>query len=148
MTSADEEVREASRQAQRFRRVRDAHQTELAEDYVELIADLIDQTGEARLVDLAGRLGVSNATVNNTVQRLQRDGFVTSKPYRSIFLTDKGQALAATARERHRIVRDFLVALGVDAETADADAEGIEHHVSNATLQAFRSYLRKERRAR
>ncbi len=148
MTSADEEVREASRQAQRFRRVRDAHQTELAEDYVELIADLIDQTGEARVVDLAGRLGVTNATVNNTIQRLQRDGLVTSKPYRSIFLTEQGQALAATSRERHRIVRDFLVALGVDAETADADAEGIEHHVSNATLQAFRSYLRKERRVR
>jgi len=148
MTSADEEVREANRQAQRFRRVRDAHQTELAEDYVELIADLIEQTGEARVVDLAGRLGVTNATVNNTIQRLQRDGLVTCKPYRSIFLTRQGQALAATSRERHRVVRDFLVALGVDAETADADAEGIEHHVSNATLQAFRSYLRRERRAR
>ena len=148
MTDVDEDVREASRQAERFRRVRDAHQTELAEDYVELIADLIDQTGEARVVDLAGRLGVTNATVNNTIQRLQRDGLVTSKPYRSIFLTTQGQELAATSRERHRVVRDFLVALGVDAETADADAEGIEHHVSNATLQAFRSYLRKERRAR
>jgi len=148
MTSADKDVQEATRHARRFRRVRDAHQTELAEDYVELIADLIEQTGEARVVDLAGRLGVTNATVNNTIQRLQRDGLVTCKPYRSIFLTDQGQALAATSRERHRIVRDFLIALGVDPETADADAEGIEHHVSNATLQAFRSYLRKERRAR
>ena len=148
MTSADEDVRDAVRQAQRFRRVRDAHQMELAEDYVELIADLIEQTGEARVVDLAGRLGVTNATVNNTIQRLQRDGLVTSKPYRSIFLTEQGQALAVTARERHRVVRDFLTALGVDAETADADAEGLEHHVSDATLDAFRSYLRRERRAR
>ena len=148
MRSADEEVRDANRQAQRFRRVRDAHQTELAEDYVELIADLIEQTGEARVVDLAGRLGVTNATVNSTIQRLQRDGLVTSKPYRSIFLTEQGQTLAATSRERHRIVRDFLIALGVDAETADADAEGLEHHVSDATLDAFRSHLRKDRRAR
>ncbi len=143
MTSADEEVRDASRQAERFRRVRDAHQTELAEDYVELIADLIDRTGEARVVDLAGCLGVTNATVNNTIQRLQRDGLVTSKPYRSIFLTGKGQELALVSRERHRLVREFLIALGVEAEVADADAEGIEHHVSEATLGAFRNYLRK-----
>src|SRR5262245_36884290 len=77
--------------ADRFRRVREAHQTEVAEDYVELIADLIEETGEARVVDLAGRLGVTNATVNNTIQRLQRDGLVTSKPYRSIFLTPEGK---------------------------------------------------------
>ena len=148
MTSADDDVREANRQAERFRRVRDAHQAELAEDYVELIADLIKQTGEARVVDLSGRLGVTNATVTNTIQRLQRDGLVTCKPYRSIFLTQKGQELAATSRERHRIVREFLIALGVDAETADADAEGIEHHVSDATLGAFRRHLRKHRRVR
>jgi DtxR family manganese transport transcriptional regulator len=148
MASVDEGPRETARQAERFRRVRDAHQTELAEDYVELIADLIEETGEARVVDLAGRLGVTNATVNNTIQRLQRDGLVTNRPYRSIFLTEQGQELAATSRERHRLVRDFLVALGVDAETAAADAEGIEHHVSNATLSAFRSYLGKRRARR
>jgi DtxR family manganese transport transcriptional regulator len=51
--------------------------------------------------------------------------------------------MAATSRERHRVVREFLVALGVDAETADADAEGIEHHVSEATLAAFRRFVRK-----
>ena len=128
--------------AERFRRVRDAHQTEVAEDYVELIADLIERTGEARVVDLAARLGVTNATVNNTIQRLQRDGLVTSKPYRSIFLTPEGRAMAAAARERHGVVRDFLIAMGVDAQTADADAEGIEHHVSDATLEAFRAHLR------
>ena len=83
MTSANDKGRETSRQAERFRRVRDAHQAELAEDYVELIADLIEQTGEARVVDLSARLGVTNATVTNTIQRLQRDGLVTSKPYRS-----------------------------------------------------------------
>lgn len=146
MTSADNAAQDASRQAERFRRVRDAHLTELAEDYVELIADLTEQTGEARVVDLAGRLGVTSATVNNTIQRLQRDGLVTCKPYRSIFLTEKGQELAAASRARHSVVREFLVALGVDAKTADADAEGIEHHVSDATLDAFRSFLRKYRR--
>ncbi|MDX2289242.1 MAG: manganese-binding transcriptional regulator MntR [Hyphomicrobiaceae bacterium] len=131
----------ARRQAERFKRVRDAHQTEIAEDYVELIADLIEELGEARVVDLAARLGVSSATVNNTVQRLMRDGLVTTKPYRSIFLTPEGQAVAATSRERHQTVRDFLIALGVPAEIAEADAEGIEHHVSAETLEVFRRHV-------
>lgn len=135
-----------SPQAERFKRVREAHQTELAEDYVELIDDLIAETGEARVVDLAGRLGVSNATVNNTIQRLQRDGFVTAKPYRAIFLTERGQEMAATARERHRIVVELLIALGVDTATAETDAEGIEHHVSEATLTAFRNFLARRGR--
>ena len=146
MAGADQEDRDAARQAKGFKRVRDAHQTEVAEDYVELIAELIEKKGEARAVDLAGRLGVTNVTVNNTIQRLQRDALVTAKPYRAIFLTDKGRRLALAARERHRIVREFLVALGVDEETADADTEGIEHHVSQATLDAFRRHLRKSRR--
>ncbi len=145
MTSADDRDPEAKRHAERFQRVREAHQTEVAEDYVELIAQLIEKTGEARVVDLADWLGVTNATVNNTIQRLQRDGLVTSKPYRSIFLTDKGRDLAEASRRRHEIVRDFLVALGVDTETAEADAEGLEHHVSDETLRAFRRYLEKNK---
>jgi DtxR family manganese transport transcriptional regulator len=81
MTGADDDKQGAVRQAERFGHVRHAHQRELAEDYVELIADLIAQRGEARVVDLADCLGVTNATVNNAIQRLRRDGLVTSKPY-------------------------------------------------------------------
>jgi DtxR family transcriptional regulator, manganese transport regulator len=140
--------KDEARRAERFKRVRDAHQTELAEDYVRLIAELIEEKGEARLVNLSERLGVTMATVNNTIQRLQRDGFVTSQPYRAIFLTDKGRKLARASRERHHVVRELLIALGVDAEAAATDAEGIEHHVSKATLEAFRKFLNKARRAR
>ncbi len=139
---------DARLQAERFQRVREAHQTELAEDYVELIADLIETMGEARVVDLAARLGVSSATVNNALQRLQRDGLVSTKPYRSIFLTSDGHDMAIAARKRHNVVREFLVSLGVNAATADADAEGIEHHVSAETLDAFRAHLRRNKRAR
>lgn len=127
----------------RYKRVRAAHQTELAEDYVKLIAELIAEKGEARLVDLAERLGVTKATVNNTILRLKRDGFVTSERYRAIFLTDKGRKVAAASRARHTIVHDLLISLGVDAETAAADAEGIEHHVSKTTLKAFCAHLAK-----
>ena len=127
-----------SEQAAGFGRTRDDHRSEIAEDYVELIADLIDAAGEARVVDLAHRLGVTAATVNNTVARLQRDGLVHSEPYRAIFLTDEGRALAEACRRRHATVIEFLRAIGVDEDTALRDAEGLEHHVSNATLEAFR----------
>lgn len=136
-------IEKGKQRVRHFRRAREGRQNELAEDYVELIADLIEQTGEARVVDLATRLGVSKATVNNAVQRLQRDGLVTTKPYRAIFLTDRGQDLALATRERHIVVKEFLVAIGVDPAVAEGDAEGIEHHVSAPTLAAFRSYLRK-----
>ena len=138
---APNRLREAKRQAHSFERVRQAHQREVAEDYVELIADLIDVTGEARAVDLAARLGVTNATVNNTLNRLTREGLVTRQRYRSIFLTEAGRRIAEAARERHRLVRDFLRHLGIDAETAEFDAEGIEHYTSEKTLAAFRRFL-------
>jgi len=125
----------------RFQRTRDDHRREKAEDYVELIDSLIQQLGEARAVDLADRLGISHVTVSKTIQRLQRDGYVTSQPYRSIFLTPKGTELARAARERHALVHGFLIALGVDQENAEADAEGIEHHVSSQTLEAMRGFL-------
>jgi DtxR family transcriptional regulator, manganese transport regulator len=133
----DQLLADVGRQAAGFSRLRRAHQSETAEDYVELIADLIDSRGEARVVELAERFGVAHATVNKTVARLQREGLVSSRPYRSIFLTDSGREMAEMARRRHRIVVDFLKAIGVDAETAEIDAEGIEHHVSAETLAAF-----------
>lgn len=135
-------LREAKRQARSFEEVRRAHQQEVAEDYLELIADLIDATGEARVVDLANRLGVTPATVNNTLQRLVGEGLVRKERYRSIFLTERGRAAAEQARERHRIVRDFLLALGIERETAEHEAEGIEHHVGRRTLDALRAFAR------
>lgn len=126
-----------SSQAAGFDRMRQARQSEVAEDYVELIADLIAAEGEARAVDLAERFGVSHATVNKTLARLQREGLVQTRPYRSIFLTDEGAALAALSRRRHQIVLGFLTAIGVSPETAAIDAEGIEHHVSEETLAIF-----------
>jgi len=120
--------------------VREAHQTETAEDYVELIADLIEVQKEARAIDLAKRLGVSNPTVSKVLSRLQDDGFIESRPYRSIFLTEKGRALAKKCKERHQIVLDFLIRLGVDPETAEFDAEGIEHHISEQTLNIMKNF--------
>ncbi|MCB0345071.1 MAG: manganese-binding transcriptional regulator MntR [Bdellovibrionales bacterium] len=131
-------------QAKGHMRTRAAHATELAEDYVEVISDLLDEHGEARVSDIAARIGVTHVTVTKKVSLLARDGLVTTKPYRSIFLTDLGREVARRSRERHQIVVDFLVKLGVPKDAAHTDAEGIEHHVSSVTLEAFKRFVKDE----
>lgn len=127
--------------AKHHARTRSAHARELAEDYVEAVAELIDEGGRARVTDLAKRLGVSHVSVVRTVARLQRNGLLETEPYRAIGLTAEGRALAAKVQRRHEIVVRFLIALGVDPAAARSDAEGIEHHVSDATLAAFERHL-------
>jgi len=132
-------------QARRFGKARSAQSTALLEDYVELIADLLATTGEARPTDIARRLGVSHPTAINTITRLKRRALATARPYRGVFLTQKGEDLARRVRARHRLVVGMLLALGVPAEIAEADAEGIEHHVSETTLKAFDRFLQSRR---
>ena len=129
-------------QADRFARARTAQSTALLEDYAELIADLLDRDGEARTTDIARRLGVSHATAVKALSRLKREGLVTARPYRGVFLTESGAALATRARARHRLVVDLLLAIGVPRDAAEQDAEGIEHYVSDETLEAFARFVR------
>ena len=132
-------------QASHHRQTRQARETEIVEDYVELIADLLDQHGEARAVDIARRLGVTNATVNKMVARLQQMDLVTSQPYRAIFLTEAGRHMAEISRRRHHVVVAFLRAIGVGEKTAWADAEGIEHYCSAETLDAFARFVEERK---
>jgi DtxR family manganese transport transcriptional regulator len=81
-------------------------------------------------------------TAVKTISRLKREGVATARPYRGVFLTESGRELAVRVRTRHRLVVDALVAMGVPVEAAEADAEGIEHHVSETTLKAFARFLR------
>lgn len=127
-----------------FEQVRQAHKQELIEDYVELIADLIEETGQAKQVNIAECLGVAQPTVAKMLKRLQLLGYVSLRPYQGAQLTQDGQALAENSRKRHQLVEEFLLALGIDEEHARRDAEGIEHHVSPATLRAFQRFLNKE----
>ncbi len=128
-------------QASHFKRARKATETEIIEDYVELIADLIDVNGEARAVDIAERIGVTGATVNKMIARLKEMKLVLAEPYRSIFLTNDGRNMAESSRERHHIVVSLLKAIGVDDKTAWADAEGIEHRCSPQTIEVFRKFV-------
>ena len=139
------ETRPVAQQAEIFRRSRKDRAMEIAQDYVEAIADLSVLLGEARVVDLARRLGVTHVTVNRTLARLQQAGYVNTKPYRAIFLTEAGRKLAEECKRRHGTVVAFLRSLGISERVAEMDAEGIEHHVSPETLAAFERRLKKTR---
>lgn len=121
----------------RFRGTRAAHDDETAEDYVEAIADAIDASGEARVRDLVRLMGVSHVTVSRIVGRLVKEGLVKTAPYQPITLTPAGRRLALRSRARHEAVLRFLLAIGVPRAQAEVDAEGIEHHVSAATIRAM-----------
>lgn len=124
-----------------YSRTRSDHASELAEDYVEAIAELSRDEGVCRAVDLAERFQVSHVTVNRTIKRLIRDGWATSEPYGPVLLTEAGEKLARESAEKHRIVLDFLISLGVSRQVAEHDSEGMEHHCSRETLRAMKRFL-------
>ncbi len=140
LTDPQTQLVDVQEHVQGFLQVREAHRRELIDDYVELISDLIRDCGEARQVDLAARLGVSQPTVAKMLKRLNSAGLVEQLPYRGVFLTPEGEALAEQSRARHHVVESFLLALGVSPDTARRDAEGIEHHVSDETLSIFKAF--------
>ena len=130
----------------RHERTRADHATELAEDYVEAVAEIIEANGLCRIKDLAERFRVSHVTASRTGARLQRDGLAVTSPHAPIELTEAGEILARESKRKHEIVLQFLLAIGVGKETAEADTEGIEHHVSNETLRCMEDFL-KERKS-
>jgi DtxR family manganese transport transcriptional regulator len=134
------------RKARYYAHVREAHSSEQAEDYVEAIADLHATAGKARVADLKRIFGVSHVTVSRTVGRLVRDGLALNLPGPSIGLTQAGRALAEHCAARHEVVLRFLRALGLDEESAQLDAEGIEHHVSPRTLELFERFAQGQAR--
>lgn len=126
-----------------FRATRKHHSSEAAEDYTELIADLIRAKGEARTCEIAKLLGISHVTAVRTLQRLQREGYIDTSPHQPVSLTPKGERLARFARERHKTLVQFLIQLGVPRPVAEVDAEGAEHHISRTSLKYIRSFMKR-----
>lgn len=138
-------MKNASTRAESFIATRDHHVSEIAEDYVEIIADLIHCKGEARVCDIAEHLGVSHVTVIRTIGRLKKKGYLdASQP---ITLTQEGMQLARFSKQRHDFLLEYLMALGVPKEVASIDVEGMEHHVSPQTLEAFQNHLEQIKQA-
>lgn len=109
-------------QAENLRRTRSEHAREVAEDYVEAIADLVSESGEARVVDLAEAAGRDARDRQPHGVRLKRAGYVNTQPYRAIFLTDTGRHLATTCKNRHDTIVAFLCSLGIPVAVAERDA--------------------------
>ncbi len=129
--------------SRRFRETRAHHHQEAAEDYTELIYDLIESNGEARIGEIARQLGISHVTALRTIARLQKLGFVQTSKQRPVKLTPQGLRLAKYAKERHQILVNFLIWLGVPPRVAEIDAEGAEHHISRTTLSRIKAFMGK-----
>ena len=108
-----------------------------AEDYLERIHELIEEKGYARVVDIASSLDVKQASVTSMVQKLGELGYLKYQKYRGLVLTDKGLEVACGIQKRHETLSRFFSLLGLDADTQQRDIEGIEHHLSPATVEIF-----------
>jgi Mn-dependent DtxR family transcriptional regulator len=105
-----------------------------AEDYLERILELITTKGYARVVDIAEKLNISQASVTNMLQRLDADGLIHYEKYRGLVLTAQGESVARGISYRHHVLTDFLTLLGITPEVRECDIEGMEHHISPSTL--------------
>ncbi|MCB1233650.1 MAG: transcriptional regulator MntR [Verrucomicrobiae bacterium] len=111
------------------------------EDYLEKILELIDAKGYARVADIAESFGIAPPSVSNMVRRLDEKGLVNYEKYRGMTLTEEGERLARRIIKRHEILAEFLDLLGIDAETAYRDVEGMEHHISARTLRGIEQII-------
>ena len=109
-----------------------------AEDYLERILELVQETGQARVVDIANSLNVRQASVTNMVKKLCELGYVDHEKYkRGLVLTKKGQQVALEIQRRHETLSSFFSMLELDDETQRRDIEGIEHHLSRCTVRVL-----------
>jgi Mn-dependent DtxR family transcriptional regulator len=123
-----------------------ARSSAAVEDYLERILELINTKGYARVVDIAGGLKISQASVTNMVQRLDAEGLLNYEKYRGLVLTTAGEELARNITRRHQLLTDFLKLLGLDGEVIYHDVEGMEHHISPPTLRAIEALTQQLQR--
>jgi Mn-dependent DtxR family transcriptional regulator len=138
---------ESIRYANHVRKEED-YRTARMEDYLEVIYELIQYKGYATTIDISEYLNVSSPSVTKMVQKLNESGHLNYEKYRGIRLTDKGTFVAKNIRERHGLLAEFLKIIGVDEDTANKDAEGIEHHLQPKTLGKLENFIKdiKQRR--
>lgn len=115
-----------------------------AEDYLEMMLMLQEKHGYIRSIDIAQELGFKKPSVSYATKRLRENGYITMDENYIISLTETGMKIASHMYERHKLLTEFLVALGVDAETARTDACKIEHDLSEKSFQAIRNHVKKK----
>ena len=131
----------SSERASHFKEARNNRLFEIAEDYTELIADLIETQGQARVCDLAKAMGISHVSVLKTTRKLIRDGYLKKISDKHFDLTPEGRHMAIFSKRKHNILSEFLLKLGVPEHVVAIDVEGIEHHISLTTLNAIVAHM-------
>jgi Mn-dependent DtxR family transcriptional regulator len=131
----------------RLEAIRDANsakkedRTDRMEDYLEVIYELVEQKGYATTVDISNYLNVSSPSVTKMTQKLDETGYLKYEKYRGIRLTDEGVRIAQNIRNRHGLLAEFFKMIGVDEESANSDAEGIEHHLHPETIKRLEDFM-------
>ena len=144
MSNAKLQSSKQRERAKSFKATRKQHSSEAAEDYTELVAELIEEKGEARTCDIADHLGISHVTALRTIRRLQSEGYLKTSPHKPVELTAKGKQTAKFCKERHETLLDFFEQLGVPKKVAEIDVEGVEHHISKITLDAIKKFMARK----
>ena len=121
---------------------------ESGENYLEQLLLLSKEKEKVRAVDLCAALGFSRPTVSVMLRELRANGFVVVADNGALFLTEKGELLAEKIYERHCLICEALISLGVSRETAKADACKIEHDISEETLSCLRAHLERVQKER
>ena len=121
--------------------VKKQDRTDRMEDYLEVIYELVQQKGYATTVDISSYLNVSSPSVTKMMQKLDETGYLIYEKYRGIKLTNEGIRIARNIRNRHGLLAEFFMIIGVDEETANNDAEGIEHHLHPETMKKLEEFI-------
>ena len=116
---------------------------ESAENYLEAILSLHERHGLVRSIDIANELGFSKPSVSVAMKNLRENGYITVSPEGSISLLPAGQAIADKIYERHTLITDLLITLGVNPEVAAEDACRIEHVISEESFAAIKAHAKK-----
>jgi Mn-dependent DtxR family transcriptional regulator len=121
--------------------VKKDHRTDRMEDYLEVIYELVQRKGYATTVDISSYLNVSSPSVTKMMQKLDETGYLKYEKYRGIRLTNEGIRIDLNIRNRHGLLYEFFKIIGVEEETANNDAEGIEHHLHPETMKKLEEFI-------
>jgi len=114
-----------------------------AEDYLEAVLVISKNKNNVRAVDIVKHTGYSRASISIALRQLRESGFIVVDDKRNIMLTDKGNQIAMRTYERHLLIQNFFIALGVDEETAFADACVLEHGISEQSFECLSAYYQE-----
>ncbi|SDF30643.1 iron (metal) dependent repressor, DtxR family [Methanolobus vulcani] len=115
--------------------------TERTEDYLKVIEKIIERKGYAQVKDVSRELEISSPSVTGMFKKLTKMGFINYEKYGGVTLTPEGEKIAKCTMEKHGVIKDFLLILGLDKEIADQDACKIEHVLAPETFETLTKFV-------